>query len=139
MIPEPIIPVPLSVFLQLLWGYKKNVELKDRAVPGEQIVQLLKEYGGPPTEGGFHFQEQEGAQTIVWQLAEWKTSGERQMTFKVESEKQNSNADTIAEAIYKKAPMLGKEFCRTLAHNLVKSKDFSCLAPFGLSEKDFKL
>jgi len=114
--------------------------MRERATPDLVVTQALKEQIPNLEAHGIHIQEHAGDfLPTIWQLSEWKTSGERQLKVKVESEKQNSNADTIAEAIYKKAPMLGKEFCRTLAHNLVKSKDFSCLAPFGLSEKDFKL
>lgn len=114
--------------------------MRARATPDLVVTQALKAQIPNLEVYGIHIQEHEGNYLpTIWQLSEWKTSGERQMKFKIESEKANMNADTIADAIYKKAPMLGKEFCRTLAHNLVRSKDYSCLAPFGLSEKDFKL
>ena len=133
---EPNITLPLKDFLEILWGYKKGVELRDRAVPGEKIIARLKAVKG--YEEHVHIQEQEGAATIVWQKSEWKTTGERQVLQKIESDKFNHNTDKIYEALQKKLPHLDKVFLRSLALNSYNTKSIESLAIFGITEADLK-
>lgn len=133
---EPTITLPLKEFLQILWGYKKNAELRDRAVPGEGIVSRLKAIKG--YEEFVYIQEEAGIATTVWQKNEWKTTGERQLLQKAESEKFNYNTDKIFNALYKKLPHLNKAFLRNLALNSYNTKNLEGLAIFGITEADLK-
>ncbi len=133
---EPTITLPLKDFLQILWGYKKHAELRDRAVPGEEIVARLKAIKG--YEEYIHIQEEVGMATAVWQKSEWKTTGERQVLQKIESDKFNYNTDKIFEALQKKLPHLDKMFLRSLALNSYNAKNLEGLAIFGITEADLK-
>lgn len=138
---DPPITMPLSEFLKILWGYKKGAELRNRAAPDLPVIEALKKV--PNYQNYVHIQESQPSEQYhhpqVWQKAEWKESGEREVAKKKFHEQQNFNVDTIADAIYKKLPMLGKDFIRTLAHNVCNAKDFSSLKMFGIEEKDLKL
>jgi len=134
---EPTINgIPFKLFLQILWGYKKNAELRDRAVPGEEVVALIKQVKG--YEEFVYIQEEAGIATTVWQKNEWKTTGERQLLQKAESEKFNYNTDKIFDALYKKLPHLDKAFLRSLALNSYNAKNLEGLAIFGITEADLK-
>lgn len=138
---EPTITLPLSEFLKILWGYKKDAELRDRAAPGDAIIEAIKVI--PNYQEYVYLQEptpeEPKFQTQVWQIHEWKTSGERFYHQKKESEKQNYNVDAVSEAISRKLPMLDKNFVRTLAYGVCEKKDFSSLSMFGITEQDLKL
>jgi hypothetical protein len=115
------------------------VELRDRAVPGEEVIKIIREQIPDLKEAGIYIEDIEGAQSVVWRYEEWRTAGERTAKMKVMSTNFNHNADMIAEAIFKKAPMLGLPFCRALAYNAVKLQDWSSLAPFGIDIEKLKL
>jgi len=138
---EPNITLPLSEFLKILWGYKKDAELRNRAAPDMPVIEALKRI--PNYQDYVHIQEPKPGEPAhhpqVWQKSEWKESGERFYAKKEEHEKQNFNADKIAEAIGKKLPMMPKDFIRMMAHNICNSKDFKALEPFGITEQDLKL
>ena len=136
---EPNITLPLSEFLKILWGYKKHAELRNRAVPGEIVVEAIKQIPNYQDYVHIHEPTEPGCLQAVWQKSEWKESGERFYAEKEKHEKQNFNADKIAEAIGKKLPMMPKDFIRMMAHNICNSKDFKALEPFGITEQDLKL
>lgn len=138
---EPTITLPLTEFLKILWGYKKNAELRNRAVPDAAIIEAIKAI--PNYQDYVHIQEPKPEEPnflpAVWQKSEWKESGERFFAKREEHEKENFNADMVAEAISKKLPMLDKPFIRQLAYNVCNTKDFSSLKAFGIEEKDLKI
>lgn len=138
---EPTITLPLSEFLKILWGYKKHAELRNRAVPGDPTVNAIKAI--PNYQEYVYIQEPKEGEAdcaiTVWQRSEWKESGERFFAKKEEHDKQNFNADMVADAISKKLPMLDKAFIRQLAYNVCNTKDFSSLKAFGIEEKDLKI
>ncbi len=136
----PNITLPLPLFLNILWGYKKNAELRDRAVPGQEIVDIIQGVVG--YENYLHLEHKPDALTSVWQLAEWKATGERQVLLKDKSDKYNHNVDTLEAALLKSklgSSGLDRSFIRQLAHNLILTKDYSSLAMFGIKEEDLKI
>lgn len=137
--PTPTITLPLPLFLQILWGYKKPTELRDRAVPGQEIVDIIQGIDGH--ESYLYIQTQEGCATAIWQLSEWRSSGEKQMLLKERSAKCNHNVDTIEAALLKSklAAVMDKSSIRQLAHNLQATGDFKSLEMFGIKEEDLKI
>jgi hypothetical protein len=129
--PKPVIEVtlPLPVFLDLLWGYRK-ADLRDRAVPGDIIVSALRKI--PNIEEHVHFEFIEGSQTIVWQRAEWRRSGEKILASKKESEERFRKVEIIATELKKKVPFLGEDVLRGMGYKMVTEKDYSGLKGFGL-------
>lgn len=136
MAEEPTITLPLSQFLDILWSYKKGSELRDRAVPGPEIVAAL-ESQCPDPEGKYYVIQKTGLETgvqpIVWQPGEWKTSGVPKMIRTVELKKRWGGIDSVIETLAPKFPMLTKDMLRALADDLIQKKDWSSLQAFGVN------
>lgn len=133
------ITIPLHLFLQLLWGYKKGVELRDRAVPGQEIVEILRAQIPDLKEAGIYIEDKEDALSSVWQLAEWKSSGEKVILAKQASDKYVHNVELLAAAIFAKMPVLGMPFIRQLAHNVIHNNQWDSVKMFGLEKEQFKV
>ncbi len=127
------------MFLRLLWGYKKGAELRDKAVPGKEIVELIRNQVTDTKAANIFIQDIEDCESVVWQLSEWKTTGEKQLKDKENSDKYNHNVELLAAAIFKKMPVLGMPFIRQLAHNVIHNKQWDSVKMFGISEQDIKL
>ena len=134
----PNITLPLPLFLEILWGYKKHAELRERAVPGQEICEHIQAVVGH--EQYIYLEHRPDALTSVWQISEWKKTGEKIVADKVKSDKYNHNVDTIEAALVKKlGSVMDRSFIRQLAHNLQLTGDFSSLAMFGIKEEDLKV
>ena len=134
---EPLVSVPLSYFLEILWGYRK-ADLRDRAVPRKEIVKILQTV--PGINNYVYIQEQEGCETIVWQKDEWKRSGIPMENRKVEMAKHSDDAAKVYAALKaSKIGMLPEEVLRTIAHQIVHLKSTEGLRSLGIEPKDIGL
>ena len=131
--------VPLDEFLTLLWGYRKGVELRERAIPGEVIVSCLKALG-PRGAEFFHIQEGESKGTdktylsTVWQKQYWRTAGERQEARDKQFEIWRILADEVTEAVVEKlGVVLGKAASRQLALDLIDKKQWITIESMGVN------
>lgn len=135
---DPIIPIPLSLLLPLLWGYKKGADLRDRCVPGDDVVALLDAHV-PAEVAAKYFVVQRAPKdkpevlTTVWQKDEWRNSGERQEAAKIASAKFWDNIDTIITTMQQKYPMFTKDMARQFASDCVQKKDWATLTAMGIN------
>jgi hypothetical protein len=132
---EPTVSLRLSLFLEILWGYRKS-DLRDKAVPGKEVVAALEKL-----ECGdkyFYLQKQDGCETIVWQIHEWRNSGQKFVEAQKKSEIYNYNVETVIEAMQKKLPMLGKEFLSTVARTALKNNNMELIYQLGVKEEDLR-
>ena len=140
--PDPLVPIPLSRLLQLLWGYKKGADLRDRCVPGEDIVALLDAHV-PADVAAKHYVIQKpkaGSEglSIVWQKDEWKTCGARDEERKIIKDKIFGGIEKVIDTLKPKFPMLTRDMIRALADDLINKKDWTTLQAFGVDTKEME-
>lgn len=135
---EPTITLPLKSFLQILWGYKKHAELRDRATPEPEIIDALKAI--PNINDYVFIQERPDCMATVWQISEWRSSGEKLEKAKQESDRSAYNVEVIYQTLMKN-PMyssLGNQFARDMAYNLDRNGDLAALAMFGIKKEELR-
>lgn len=130
--PEPTVTLPISLFLEILWGHKKHAELRERAVPDPATIPYLKAI--PNYEKYFHIQEaKDGALASVWQLAYWRSSGIRETERNEKLETYRELADAVTEAIVAKlSPPFPVPAARQLALDLIDKKQWITLESMGV-------
>lgn len=134
---EPTITLPLSEFLSILWGYKKS-DLRDRAVPGDSVVALLAAI--PNIDKYVYIQKQEGCQTQVWQIQEWKRSGFPTEQLRTKMEKHSNDADTVFRALKgSRIGILDVNILRTIAHQIVSLGDYTAVEALGIKREELGL
>lgn len=131
----PNITLPLPIFLDILWGYKKGAELRERAVPGEDVVNCIKSI--PNYEKYVHIQApKEGCSlSVVWQKQEWKMCGERQELVKHQLQTRYSRADLIAAKLREKFPFIPASVWSGVAHQIEHGGNYAALVPFGITKE----
>ena len=133
----PTITLSLSLFLEVLWGYKKS-DLRDRAVPGREIVQLLEELG-PVGKNYFHIQHQPDSEPTVWQKDEWKGSGEKISARDEALRKLWKGIDHVVETIRPKfPPVFSREAIRQMASDLITQEKWETLEAMGIDCSEYK-
>lgn len=139
--PTPTITLPLRAFLDILWGYKKGAELRERAVPGQEIVTILRSI--PGYEKFYHIQDPKSEDSpdslsTVWQLEYWRASGERQEIRKKENDVLYGGIDAMVDALLPKFPMLNREALRVFADGLVFNKQWPILQGYGIDTTELE-
>jgi len=132
----PNITIPLPLFLDILWGYKKGVELRERAVPGNEIIAILSKI--PQIEKYIYIQSNPEGLDIVWQLDEWKKSGEKQESLRQKTSELWDNIETVIQFLEPAFGILGREALRTLASDLVTNKKWNELRGMGVDISKLK-
>jgi|KBSSwiStaDraftv2_1062776.scaffolds.fasta_scaffold14219_2 hypothetical protein len=134
---EPTITLPISTFLSILWGYKKS-DLRDKAVPGKEVVALMEAV--PNIQSLCYFQKQDGCETLVWQLDEWKRSGLPQEVLKAKMTKHSDDADRVYQVLKKsRVGVLGTDILRAIAHQIVHESNYIGLEALGIKREEVGL
>lgn len=128
--PIPTITLPLTLFLDVLWAYKKGQELRDRSVPGAEIVALLEAI--PGHEQYYHIQHQEDCQSIVWQREFWRSSGERIVQRNEALDRLWKGIDAVLDTLQPMFPMMGRDALRQLASDLITKEQWITLESMGV-------
>lgn len=127
---EPNITLPLRTFLNILWGYKKNVDLRERAVPGKEVIKILKAI--PDYAQYYHIQENPDGEDTVWQKDEWRNCGakteERDTGLRVYWQ----GIEDIMNVISPRFPMFNREQLRPFVEGLIQRKEWQMLRELGV-------
>lgn len=135
--PPPNITLPLSLFLEVLWGYKKGAELRERAVPGPEIVALLAAV--PNYSEYYHIQRNAEGLDTVWQKEFWRTEGQRGEELREKMDTLRSAADIAADKIAEKLfPVMTKSAIKQLAYDLIHNKQWVTLESMGVDTGKLK-
>lgn len=126
----PEITLPLPLFLQILWAYKKGAELRERAVPGKEIVAILRSV--PEHEQWYHIQDQEDCESTVWQREYWKGTGERTVERDAKLKVLWGGIDSVIEALAPKFPMFNRPALQQFADGLIQNKQWEVLRGLGV-------
>jgi len=135
---DPLIPIPLSLLLPILWGYKKGADLRDRCVPGDDIIAII-EANVPPDVAAKHYVIQKpkagsnGELATLWHRDEWRNCGARQEEIKKNSEKFYGGMEKVLDELAPKFPMLNRSMLSQLAGDLIHKKDWATLKAFGVN------
>jgi len=134
--PEPVIALPISQFLQILWGYKKHADLRERAVPGEDIVEALRAI--PNYEQWYHIQDEEGCESTVWQKDFWKGTGVREQERNKKLDTLWGGIDSVIETLRPKFPMFQREALRVFADGLIQERQWTTLRGMGVDTTELE-
>jgi len=134
--PEPEITLPLSTFLQILWGYKKGADLRERAIPGADIVALLSAV--PDYQRYYHIQKNPDGEDTVWQRDEWKSSGLREEERDTSLRVYWQGIEDIMTVISPRFPMFTREQLRPFVEGLIQRKEWTMLQGMGVDTAELE-
>lgn len=133
---EPTITLPLSLFLTILWSYKKGTELRERAVPGKEVVALLSAILQGPQY--FHIQRNLDGEDTVWQRGEWRNCGERETERNIALRALWAGIELVLDNLQPRFAMFTREQLRTVASDLISGEKWETLEGMGIDCSAYK-
>ena len=142
---EPTITIPLSFFKELALGYrytsycgKEADNLRDKCVLRKELIDILQKVEG--VDKYFHIQPtsaDDSSLPLVWDIREWKESGEKREVLQKECDIFKDRADRLTRLLKKKLPHVEINMLRHLCLQYVQ-RDVD-LSMYGIKKEEYMI